>query len=109
MGIPRPTACARRRGGAYTPDGATRGCGPGTHRNEGETAARGDVDAPGDGELGVGADTVAEASDGVASDGGGLPGGEVDAADVSAVLRCMGGGGGGGATYTAEEPANGAE
>ena len=88
----RPTACARRRGGDAR-DGATRGCGPGTHRNEGETAAPGDVDAPGVIELGVGADTVAEASGAVASDGGDLPGGEVDAADVMVAmfLRCIGG------------------
>ena len=89
------------------------GCGPGTHRNDGETAAPGDVDAPGVVELGVGADTVAEAPyiGAVASDGGGLPGGEVDAADVTVaiVLRCMGVGGGEADAYSAEEPANGAE
>ena len=100
---------ARRRGGD-TRDGATRGCGPGTHHNDGETAAPGDVDAPGVVELGVGADTVAGALGAVASDGGDLPGGEVDAADVTVaiVLRCMGAD-----AYIvlqrAEEPANGAE
>ena len=73
---------------------ARRGGAGQAHRNEGETAAPGDVDAPGAIELGVGADTVAEALGAVASDGGDLPGGEVDAADVTVaiVLRCIGGG-----------------
>ena len=61
---------------------ARRGGAGQAHRNDGETAAPGDVDAPGEIEMGVGADTVAEASGAVASDGGDLPGGEVDAADV---------------------------
>ena len=68
-----------------------RGCGLGTHRDERETAARGDRDVIRAVELRAGAGAVAEASGAAASERGGRPGGEVDAADavVDSVLRSV--------------------
>lgn len=66
------------------------GKGKGTHRDERETAARGDGNV-GVVELGAGADAVAEAP-GLASAGdrGGLSSGDVDTPDQLAVgLRCI--------------------
>jgi hypothetical protein len=75
--------------GGETRGGAMRGCGLGTHRDERETAARGDRDVIRAVELRAGAGAVAEASGAAASERGGRPGGDVDAADVlvSMVLR----------------------
>ena len=65
----------------------------GTHSNEHEGAVRGDCDAIGVFELGVGADVVVlEARYAAAGEGGGRSGGDVDTADavVVLVLRCIG-------------------
>ena len=66
------------------------GKGKGTHRDERETAARGDGNV-GVVELGAGADAVAEApGEPSAGDRGGLPSGDVDTPDQLAVgLRCI--------------------
>ena len=79
----------RVRGGD-TRDGRTRGFGPGTHRDERESAARGDRDANRLVELGTSAEAVAGAL-GAAGERGGRPGGDVDTADavVPSILRCI--------------------
>ena len=81
-------ASAPLRGEGHDARGAG---GAGTHSNERKGAAGVDCDAPGIGELCVGADVVVvEPINAAAGEGGGCPGGDVDTADpvVAIVLRC---------------------
>ena len=91
MGIGAAYSVSEQRRAGDTRDGAKRGgTGPRhAHRDDRETAGRGNVDPPRVVELGVGAESVAEGSVAAAGDRGGLPGGEVDTSDaaVSPVLR----------------------